>query len=63
MLTLSEALRTGRLAEFAAQEESRGIGAADRKKLDALIKKMATTPLQSKGRTSRSASPGGSRGK
>lgn len=62
MLTLSDALKANRLREFVAQEEARGIGPADRKKLDALIKK-ATTPQQSKDRTSRSASHGGSRGK
>jgi len=33
MLTLTEALRTGRLAEFAAQEEKRGVGPVERRKL------------------------------
>jgi hypothetical protein len=63
MLTLTKALETGQLREFIAQEEARGIGPASRKKLDATIKRLATTPLKSKGRTSRSTSHGGSRGK
>jgi hypothetical protein len=63
MLTLSEALRTKRIEEFIAQEEKRGVGPASKRKLDAAIKKLATTPTQSKDRTSRSTSPGGSRGK
>jgi hypothetical protein len=62
-LTLSEALRRDRLDDFIAQEEARGIGPADRRKLDATIKKLATTPLKSNGRTSRSTSAGGSRGR
>lgn len=60
MLTLSDALKTGQLREFIAQEEARGIGPAERKKLDEAIKRLATTPLKSKGRTSRSSSGGGS---
>jgi hypothetical protein len=60
MLTLSHAIKTGRLAEFIAQEEARGVGPIDRKELDATIKKLVTTPLKSKGRTSRSSSGGGS---
>jgi hypothetical protein len=60
MITLSEALKTDRLAEFIAQEEARGIGPANRKDVDAAIKKLATTPTQSGGRTSRSSSGGGS---
>lgn len=63
MLTLAEALKSNRIQEFVAQEEKRGVGPADRRKLDALIKKTATTPRQSKGRTSRSTSRGGSSGK
>jgi hypothetical protein len=60
MLTLSEALNTGRLREFVEQEEARGIGPANRKDVEAAIKKLATTPTQSGGRTSRSTSGGGS---
>jgi len=63
MLTLAEALRTDRLREFVAQEEARGIGPAERKELDETIRRLATTPLKSKGRTSRSTSGGGSNGK
>jgi len=60
MLTLSAAIKTGRLREFIAQEEARGIGPIERAALDAEIKRLATTPLKSKGRTSRSSSGGGS---
>jgi hypothetical protein len=60
MLTLAKALKTGRLREFVAQEEARGIGPASRKKLDATIKRLATTPLKSANRTSRSSSADGS---
>jgi hypothetical protein len=60
MLTLTQAIKSGRLAEFIKQEEARGVGPIDRKELDATIKKLATTPLKSKDRTSRSSSGGGS---
>ncbi len=63
MLTLSEALKSGKIAEFVKQEEKRGIGPASRKKLNAAIKRLATTPLKSADRTSRSTSRGGSSGK
>lgn len=63
MLTLTEALKTGKIAEFVKQEEDRGIGPVARKKLDATIKRLATTPLKSEDRTSRSTYRGGSRGK
>lgn len=63
MLTLSEALKSGQLRKFIAQEEARGVGPVDRKDLDAAIKRLATTPLKSKGRTSRSTSRGDSSGK
>lgn len=64
-LTLAHALKNGRLDEFVAQEEARGIGPANRKSFDEAIKKLATTitPPRSKGRTSRSASRDGSSGK
>lgn len=51
MLTLNEAMRTGKLAEFITQEEKRGIGPADRNKLEALLEK-ASKSHQSGGRTS-----------
>ncbi len=62
MLTLAEALKTGRLQEFIAQEETRGVGPIDRAEFDALLGKAATAP-QSKDRTSRSAYDGNSTGK
>jgi hypothetical protein len=63
MLSLSQAIKSGKLSEFIAQEEARGIGPADRKKLAAAIKVVATKQPQSKDRTSRSTSRDGSRGK
>jgi hypothetical protein len=60
MLTLSEAIKSGKLNEFIAQQEARGVGPVDLKELDAEIKRLATTPLKSKDRTSRSPSGDGS---
>ena len=37
MLTLSEALRTGRLDEFVKQEGARGIGPVSKRELEATI--------------------------
>lgn len=62
MISLSQAVKTGRLQEFIAQEEARGIGPIDGAEFDSLLKKAATT-LQSKDQTSRSASADGSTGK
>jgi len=68
-LTLSDAIKQDRIGDFVAQEERRGVSPVDRKKLEALIemaaliKEAVTTPMQSKGRTSRSASRDGSNGK
>jgi hypothetical protein len=62
-LTLLSALKTHRLEEFIKQEEARGIGPVEREELDAEIKRLATTPLKSKDRTSHSTSGGGSNGK
>jgi hypothetical protein len=64
-LTLSEAIKTGRLAEFAQQEEKRGVGPINDKKFDAALKDVVAKPKQtrSKDRTSRSASRDGSHGK
>jgi len=42
MLTLSEAIKNNRIKDFIVQEEARGIGPADREKLDAAIKRFAT---------------------
>ena len=60
-LSLAEARKTGRLREFVAQEEARGVGPVDEAELEATIEAMAKPP-QSADRTSRSASRGGSRG-
>ncbi len=62
MVSLAEALKTGRLPEFIAQEEARGIGPIDRAEFDALLKDAVTKAPQSKGRTSRSSSGDGSSG-
>jgi hypothetical protein len=63
MISLSDALKTGRLSEFIEQEEARGAGPASKRKLDAAIKELATTLLPPKDQTSRSTSRDGSRGK
>ena len=62
MLTLAYALKRGRLEEFIAQEEARGVGPADMAKLDALLR-TASRPQQSEDRTSHSRGRGGSTGK
>ena len=61
-LTLKDAIKSGRLQEFAAQEEARGIGDVERARLKVLMD-LAIKPPQSKRQTSRSPSRGGSRGK
>ena len=61
MLTLLEATKSGRLDEFIAQEEARGIGPIDRADFIAAVAAVIKAP-QSKGRTSRSSSRGGSNG-
>ena len=60
MLTLTDALKSGKLAEFIAQEEKRGVGSVSKRKLNAAIKKLATIPAKAAGRTLRSASRDGS---
>lgn len=55
MITLSDALRSGRLSEFVEQEEARGVGPVNKKELDTAIKVIATQPL-SEDQTSRSSS-------
>jgi len=62
MLTLSKAVKSGRLQEFVAQEEARGIGPVGRQELDRHIAELVKAP-QSKDQTSRSASVDGSTGK
>jgi hypothetical protein len=59
-LTLEEARRTGRLDEFMAQEDARGV-VANRASFDRLIKTVVTPP-RSADRTSRSASGDSSSG-
>lgn len=60
MLSLVRAIKSGKLREFIAQEEARGVGPVDSAELKRAIKILATTPHQSKDRTSRSSSGGGS---
>jgi hypothetical protein len=62
LLTLAEALKTGRLQDFIAQEEARGVGPIDRADLDRALAKMVKAP-QSKDQTSRSPLRDGSTGK
>lgn len=45
MLSLMEAVKTGRLDEFVRQEEKRGIGPAAQTELELAIKLLATQPL------------------
>lgn len=61
-LSLSAALKAGKLADFIAQEESRGVGPIDRAEFDALAAALIKAP-QSEDQTSRSASGDGSSGK
>jgi hypothetical protein len=46
MITLSEAIRSGRLPEFIEQEERRGIGPANQKDFDHALKPLATQPRE-----------------
>lgn len=59
MITLADAVRTGRLDEFIAQEEARGVGPADTADLGRALEALIKQP-QSEDQTSRSASPDGS---
>jgi hypothetical protein len=61
-LSLTKAIKSGRLSDFIEQEEGRGAGPADSAELDAAIKMLATQPLPAD-QTSRSTSRGGLRGK
>lgn len=60
-ITLREALKSGRLLEFAAQEEARGIGPIGRAELDRDIAELIKAP-QSKDQTSHFPLRGGSTG-
>ena len=53
-LSLSAAVRSGRLDAFIAQEEARGVGPINRADFDATLAKLVKAP-RSKNRTSRSA--------
>jgi hypothetical protein len=55
MLTLVEAVKAGRLQEFIAQEEARGVGPVSRADFDKLAEALVKAP-QSEDQTSRSAS-------
>jgi hypothetical protein len=62
VLTLANAMKLGRLQDFIAQEEARGVGSIDRAEFDRLLVKAVKVP-QSKDQTSRSLSRDGSTGK
>ena len=61
-LTLSEAIRLNRLADFIAQAEAEGVAAADASEFEERLSELIKAP-QREGRTSRSRGRGGSRGK
>lgn len=61
-LSLANAIKSGRIEDFIAQEEGRGIGPIDRAKFDALAAALIKE-TQSEDQTSRSASGDGSSGK
>lgn len=61
-MTLAEAMKSGRLDEFIAQEEARGVGPIDRAEFEMLAAALIKAP-QLEGQTSRSASGDGSSGK
>jgi hypothetical protein len=54
-LTLSAALSAGRLADFIVQAEADGIGQTTQAEFDEAVRRVATKPPRSVGRTSRSA--------
>ena len=62
MLTLAEALESGRLQEFIAQAESQGFGIADETRFNALVSE-ASKERPPSDQTSRSRGSGGLRGK
>lgn len=61
-LTLNEALRLDRLADFIAQAEAEGVAAADEAEFNELLGRVVKVPRPA-GRTSRSRARGGLRGK
>jgi hypothetical protein len=62
MLNLADAIKQGKLSEFVAQEEARGVGPINRAELDGEIAALIKGQ-QSEDQTSRSASRDGSTGK
>lgn len=58
-LSLSVAIKSGRLQEFIAQEEAAGVGPADDAEVSEALGRVIKAP-RSKGRTSRSRDDGGS---
>lgn len=62
MLTLADAIKDGRLQEFIAQEEARGVGPIDRAAFDALAASLIKE-TQLEDQTSHSASGDGSSGR
>jgi hypothetical protein len=61
MIDLASAVKEGRLDDFIAQEEGRGVGPADPRELDEALSRLITAG-KSEDRTSRSASSDGSSG-
>jgi hypothetical protein len=61
-LTLNEAIRLNRLADFIAQAEADGVAAADAAEFEEGLERLIKAPRPA-GRTSRSRARGGSRGK
>lgn len=61
-LTLNEAIRLNRLADFIAQAEAAGVEAADEAEFNKLLGRVVKAP-QPASRTSRSRARDGSRGK
>ena len=61
-ITLREAMESGRLDAFAAQEEARGVGQVDKAELERTLAKVIKAP-RSKGQTSHSPLRDGSTGK
>lgn len=61
-LSLTDATKAGRLQDFIAQEEARGVGPAPKAELDAALSQLIKAG-KSEGRTSRYASSDGSTGK
>lgn len=61
-LTLNEALRRNRLADFICQAEAEGVAAANEAEFQELVGRLVKAPRPA-GRTSRSRARGGSAGK